>query len=99
MWAKDIYADSGLCFDPLPGTLPCGIPPLSMRDLHYNNAQKPIEEPAAILMDITITPHFGLDWLPCSVNFIMKRMDSTVDFFTPLNCKVCIVKVNSGHMQ
>lgn len=68
MWAKAIYADSALCFDPQPGTLPRGIPPLSMSDLYYNNAQKPIQEPAAILMDITITPHYGLDWLPLSVN-------------------------------
>lgn len=98
MWAKASYADSALCFDPQPGTLPCGIPPLSMSDSYYNNAQKPIQEPAAILMDIIITPLYGLDWLP-PVNSIMKRIGSTVDFFAALNWEVWIVKANSGHMQ
>ena len=52
-----------------------------------------------MLMDITTTPHYRLDWLPSSVNYIMKRIGSTVDFFASLNWKVWIVKANSGHTQ
>lgn len=47
-------------------------------------------------MDIAVTPHHGLDWLPSSMNSVMKIIGSTVDFFAPLNWKVGIVKANSG---
>lgn len=45
-------------------------------------------------MDIAVTLHHGLDWLPSSMNSVMKIIGSTVDFFAPLNWKVGMA--NSG---
>lgn len=99
MWAKDIYADSDFCFALQSVPLLCWNP-LSIIDLYDNNAQKAIQEPAAIPMNIKMTLHYGQDWLPSSVNSITKNKNWLhCGFLSTPYQRVQIVRPNSGHRQ
>lgn len=56
MWVKHIYADSAFCCDLQPVPLSCWNP-LFIIDLYDNNAQRAIQEPAAIPMNLKMTLH------------------------------------------